>query len=83
MGIGGLDLEISSLRPACQARRDGQGHERPGNNWNVGIMEYWNNWFWDAGSMVYWENVPDKNIKKQETCFEKSSFHHSIIPCLG
>jgi len=37
-------------------------------------MEYW---VWDFGAMVYWENVPDKNIKKQETSFKK---HHSNIP---
>jgi hypothetical protein len=30
--------------------------------------------------MAYWENVPDKNIKEQETSFKK---HHSNIPCIG
>jgi hypothetical protein len=54
-------------------------HERAGHNWNVGILEYWNNGFWDAGAMVYWENEPDKNIKNRRLPL-KTSFHYSNIP---
>jgi len=43
------------------------------------MLEYWNTGFWDTDAMVYWENVPDKNIKKQETSFKK---HHSNIQTL-
>jgi len=47
------------------------------------MLEYWNTGFWDTDAMVYWENVPDKNIKKQETSFKKHypdipTFHYSM-----
>jgi hypothetical protein len=29
-------------------------------NWNVGMMEHWNNGFWGIDGMGYWENKVDK-----------------------
>jgi len=33
-------------------------------NWNVGMMEHWNNGFWGIDGMGYWENQVDKPYEK-------------------
>ncbi len=34
------------------------------HNWNVGILEYWNNGLWEAGTVVCWQNTIDKEVNK-------------------
>ena len=34
------------------------------HNWNVGMMEHWNNGFWGIDGIVYWEKQINKASEK-------------------
>ena len=40
------DVNFVHFAPPAIAR-----HERAGHNWNVGILERWNNGFWENGKL--------------------------------